>query len=179
MVWRGHAFPHSTKPDLFLLYDRECCHPLPFPHYFHCYGKEGEGILNAEQLERIADKNGGGLSVELHAVVTLGKHDQHFWGHHHGPLAFKLKQLQLLGHRFSKNHGITLSETWFRLNCQYHILAILKLPSIIIIVISSQTMPLYFLSTSQPSTIFYYAGLYWCHGPPISLPRGAKKTCPY
>ena len=113
MVWRGHAFPHSTKPDLFLLYDRERCHPLPFPHYFHCYGKEGEGILNAEQLERIADKNGGGLSVELHVVVTLGKHDQHFWGHHHGPLAFKLRQLQLLGHRFSKNHGITLSETWF------------------------------------------------------------------
>merc|ERR1719432_23606 len=78
MVWRGR--------------------PLPFPPNFHCYGEGGEGILNAAQLERIADKKGG-LSVELHAVVTLGKHDQHFCGHPHGPLAFKLRQLRLLGHR--------------------------------------------------------------------------------
>ena len=103
MVWRGHAFPHSTKPDLFLLYDRKRRRPLPFPPDFHCYGKGGEGILNAAQLERIAGEKGGS-SVELHVVVTLGKHDQHFWGHPHGPLAFKLRQLRLLGHRYYLIH---------------------------------------------------------------------------
>ena len=113
MVWRGHAFPHSTKPDLFLLYDRKRCRPLPFPPDFHCYGTGSEGILNAAQLERIADKRGG-LSVELHVVVTLGKHDQHFSGHPHGPLAFKLRQLRLLGHRFlvtSRDHE-SMFITW-------------------------------------------------------------------
>ena len=108
MIWRGHAFPHSTKPDLFLLYDRERRRTLPFPPDFHCYGKGREGILNTAQLERIADEKGG-LSVELHVVVTLGKHDQHFWGHPHGPLAFKLRQLRLLGHRY---YLIQDSMTW-------------------------------------------------------------------
>ena len=108
MVWRGHAFPHSTKPDLFLLYDRKYRRPLPFPPDFRCYGREG--ILNAVQLERIADEKGG-LAVELRAVVTLGKHDQHFWGHPHGPLAFKLRQLRLLGHRYCHFHQIKVSMT--------------------------------------------------------------------
>ena len=144
MVWRGHPFPHSTKPDLFLLYDRKCRRPLPFPPNFHCYGEGGEGILNAAQLERIADKKGG-LSVELHAVVTLGKHDQHFCGHPHGPLAFKLRQLRLLGHRYYLIHGITVqySVTW---------LLSLSIPSH------------FFLSILQLT-----AGLYWFHGPATSL----------
>ena len=111
MVWRGHAFPHSAKPDLFLLYDRKRRRPLPFPPDFHCYGKGGEGILNAAQLERIADEKGG-LAVELCAVVTLGKHDQHFWGHPHGPLAFKLRQLRLLGHRYCHFHQTKVSMTY-------------------------------------------------------------------
>ena len=101
MVWRGHASPHSTKPDLFFLYDKKCCRPLPLPPDFYCYGKAGEGILNVAQLEkRFASKNVGKFA-ELHVVVTLGKHDQHFQGHPHGPLAFKLRQLKLLGHRFA------------------------------------------------------------------------------
>ena len=98
MVWRGHAFPHSTKPDLFLLFDRKRQRPVPFPSDFRCFGQGAEGIFSAAQLEKIAHRKGKS-AIELHAIVTLGKHDQHFSGHPHGPLAFKLRQLHLLGHR--------------------------------------------------------------------------------
>ena len=58
MVWRGHAFPHSTKPDLFLLFDRLRHRPVPFPSDFRCFGQGAEGIFSAAQLEKIAHRKG-------------------------------------------------------------------------------------------------------------------------
>jgi len=86
MLWRGHAFPHSTKPDIFYLLDRRG-RPAPLPSGFQCYGEEG--------VRRAAALAPGRLQV----VLVPGKHDEHFQGHRHGPMAYKARHLASLGYQ--------------------------------------------------------------------------------
>jgi hypothetical protein len=77
-LWRGHAFPHSTRPDLFFRLDRRG-RPEPLEPGFSCYREEEVSLAG------------------LHVVLVLGKQDMHFQGHRHGPLEYKLRHLAALG----------------------------------------------------------------------------------